>query len=234
VRRAEPAQEAAAARREHGNPGFVLAWASKPLELGGVEMCWTRDAYWSTRGCRLPAMSTRFLMLPGYQALEKEQLTPGCWAAAAAVLWKHTIARQKAKGRYPQPALRIVSFGAEKTNRSPTFDLDLEDLLDPATGEPLSYPAARALFERDPSQRWAAYVAGTVLVLMREKGLRCSDSLAILIHSAVPEGKGVSSSAAVEVSGTSRGDGCVVPLLLHPGQSLGMRKVTCVSSLRMV
>lgn len=124
--------------------------------------------------------------------------------AAKAVLWKHTIARQKAKGRYPQAALHIVSFGADKTNRSPTFDLDLADLLDPATGEPLEYAAARALFERDPSQRWAAYVAGTVLVLMREKGLRCSDSLAILVHSAVPEGKGVSSSAAVEVTATHR------------------------------
>ncbi|GAQ77636.1 galactokinase [Klebsormidium nitens] len=119
---------------------------------------------------------------------------------AKAVLWKHTIARQKAKGRYPQAALHVVSFGADKTNRSPTFDLDLADLLDPATGQPLEYAAARALFERDPSQRWAAYVAGTVLVLMREKGLRCGDSLAILVQSAVPEGKGVSSSAAVEVA----------------------------------
>lgn len=48
--------------------------------------------------------------------------------------------------------------------------------------------------------RWAAYVAGCVLVLMREKGVRFLDGVSILIASAVPEGKGVSSSAAVEVA----------------------------------
>lgn len=38
------------------------------------------------------------------------------------------------------------------------------------------------------------------MVLMRELGLRFSQGLSILISSAVPEGKGVSSSAAVEVA----------------------------------
>jgi len=47
---------------------------------------------------------------------------------------------------------------------------------------------------------WAAYVAGALIVLMRELGVRFSDGLSILISSAVPEGKGVSSSAAVEVA----------------------------------
>ena len=47
---------------------------------------------------------------------------------------------------------------------------------------------------------WAAYVAGAVIVLMRERGMRFAEGLSILISSAVPEGKGVSSSAAVEVA----------------------------------
>ena len=47
---------------------------------------------------------------------------------------------------------------------------------------------------------WAAYVAGALVVLMRERGMRFADGLSILISSAVPEGKGVSSSAAVEVA----------------------------------
>lgn len=47
---------------------------------------------------------------------------------------------------------------------------------------------------------WAAYVAGALIVLMREQGLHLSDGLSILVSSAVPEGKGVSSSAAVEVA----------------------------------
>ena len=49
-------------------------------------------------------------------------------------------------------------------------------------------------------RRWLAYVAGAVLVLMHECGARVSGNLSILIHSAIPEGKGVSSSAAVEVA----------------------------------
>jgi hypothetical protein len=48
--------------------------------------------------------------------------------------------------------------------------------------------------------RWAAYAAGCLLVLMREKGVRFTDGISLLISSAVPEGKGVSSSAAVEVA----------------------------------
>ncbi len=48
--------------------------------------------------------------------------------------------------------------------------------------------------------RWFAYIAGAVLVLMHECGARVSGNLSILIHSAVPEGMGVSSSAALEVA----------------------------------
>ena len=47
---------------------------------------------------------------------------------------------------------------------------------------------------------WAAYVAGALMVLMHEKRCRFTDGISILVSSAVPEGKGVSSSAAVEVS----------------------------------
>ncbi|KAJ9509756.1 hypothetical protein QJQ45_011405 [Haematococcus lacustris] len=48
---------------------------------------------------------------------------------------------------------------------------------------------------------WAAYVVGCLLVLSREQGLGFSGaSVSILVSSQVPEGKGVSSSAAVEVA----------------------------------
>jgi galactokinase len=50
------------------------------------------------------------------------------------------------------------------------------------------------------SRSWAAYVAGALIVLMHECGARFTDGISILVSSAVPEGKGVSSSAAVEVS----------------------------------
>src|SRR5262249_35253566 len=46
----------------------------------------------------------------------------------------------------------------------------------------------------------AAYAAGAFLVLMREAGVRFDRGARILIDSNVPEGKGVSSSAAIEVA----------------------------------
>ncbi|KAB5513691.1 hypothetical protein DKX38_027597 [Salix brachista] len=148
-------------------------------------------------------------------------------------LWKHAQARQNAKGQGPTPVLQIVSYGSELSNRGPTFDMDLSDFMD---GEmPISYDKAKKYFAQDPSQKWAAYVAGTILVLMTELGVRFEDSISMLVHndqklkvnwgncakflvivfylnypymeiqvsSAVPEGKGVSSSASVEVASMS-------------------------------
>ncbi|KAL6985073.1 D-arabinose 1-dehydrogenase (NAD(P)(+)) [Sarracenia purpurea var. burkii] len=116
-------------------------------------------------------------------------------------LWKHAQARQDAKGQESTPVLEIVSYGSELSNRGPTFDMDLSDFMD---GEqPISYQKAKEYFDQDPSQRWAAYVAGTILVLMTELGVRFEDSISMLVSSAVPEGKGVSSSAAVEVASMS-------------------------------
>ncbi|KAG0472232.1 hypothetical protein HPP92_016778, partial [Vanilla planifolia] len=112
-------------------------------------------------------------------------------------MWKHTQARHQEKGG-PIPVLQIVSFGSELSNRGPTFDMDLSDFLD--GDQPIAYEDACRYFAQDPSQRWAAYVAGTVLVLMTELGFHFTDSICILVSSSVPEGKGVSSSAAVEVA----------------------------------
>jgi galactokinase len=62
--------------------------------------------------------------------------------------------------------------------------------------------AARQFFARDPLTAWAAYIAGPVLILLRETQPTFDGGLRILIDSHVPEGKGVSSSAAVEVATT--------------------------------
>ena len=43
-------------------------------------------------------------------------------------------------------------------------------------------------------------MAGPLVVLMHELGLRYPQGISLLLSSAVPEGKGVSSSAAVEVA----------------------------------
>ncbi|MBO0722033.1 MAG: GHMP kinase, partial [Blastocatellia bacterium] len=61
------------------------------------------------------------------------------------------------------------------------------------------YPAARDRF-KNAVDHWAAYVAGAFLALMREKEMNFAGGATIVISSQVPEGKGVSSSAALEVS----------------------------------
>ncbi|XP_020226099.1 L-arabinokinase [Cajanus cajan] len=116
-------------------------------------------------------------------------------------LWKHAEARQKDKGGNPTAVLQIVSYGSELSNRSPTFDMDFSDFMD--GDKPISYEQARKYFAKDPSQKWAAYVAGAFLVLMIELGVQFEDSFSLLVSSAVPEGKGVSSSASVEVASMS-------------------------------
>jgi galactokinase len=98
----------------------------------------------------------------------------------------------------PEPVIRMVSFGADANHRAASFAMPLADF--ERDGEPVDYRRARAYFERDPATRWAAYAAGAFLVLMRECNVRFNRGARLLIDSSVPEGKGVSSSAAIEVA----------------------------------
>jgi galactokinase len=95
------------------------------------------------------------------------------------------------------PDLRIVSL-LENETRSVSFEMPLSDLQ--RDGEPISYAEAKRYFARSPKDHWVAYVAGVFLVLMRERQVRFSHGANLLISSRVPEGKGVSSSAALEVA----------------------------------
>jgi galactokinase len=99
-----------------------------------------------------------------------------------------------------QPVLEILSIGR------PPCTVPI-DALAPA-GMPVSYEAARQMFSGD--RHWAAYVAGVFLVLAREyeatplrrsgrQGVALSGAR-VVIDSNVPEGKGVSSSAAIETA----------------------------------
>ncbi len=93
--------------------------------------------------------------------------------------------------------IKIVSLSEEK-NRTLFFQMSLDDL--EKNGELFNYDSARASFKKNPGIHWAAYVAGAFLVLKKEKKLDFKHGANILIHSNVPEGKGVSSSAALEVA----------------------------------
>lgn len=100
-----------------------------------------------------------------------------------------------------EPVIRIVSLGGEENDRTHEFEMPIGDLYH--GDEPISYSEAYAYCRRNKSDSWAAYVAGAFLVLMRERGSRFDYGTRILIDSKVPEGKGVSSSAAIEVAAMS-------------------------------
>lgn len=94
------------------------------------------------------------------------------------------VALQKSDSR----SLHIVS----ESDRTFAFELANFD-------GPIEYETARELFASSDNH-WVAYVAGVFLVLMREKSVCFDRGGSILISSNVPEGKGVSSSAALEVA----------------------------------
>jgi galactokinase len=93
--------------------------------------------------------------------------------------------------------LSVVSLVEEPT-REAFFEMSLDEFNHEAW--PIDYETARARFRHDPASHWAAYVAGAFLVLMRERQIRFQEGARILIDSRVPEGRGVSSSAALEVA----------------------------------
>ena len=92
--------------------------------------------------------------------------------------------------RIDRPAIELISIGR------PPLDVPIATLI--RDREPIDYEAARQRFARG-DQHWAAYIVGVFLVLAHERGLRLSGAR-VVIASDVPEGKGVSSSAAVETA----------------------------------
>lgn len=65
---------------------------------------------------------------------------------------------------------------------------------------PLDYAVAHTYLTSNPDTVWAAYVLGVLVVLQREYNVRFERGIRILIDCDVPIGKGVSSSAALEVA----------------------------------
>lgn len=101
-----------------------------------------------------------------------------------------------------QPAredtITILSTAAAGLGGSPQVILPLAALCPPA--RPLDYLAAHRLLTSEPQHAWAAYVAGVLVVLQREEHLIFPQGLRIFVHCEVPIGKGVSSSASLEVA----------------------------------
>ncbi len=88
--------------------------------------------------------------------------------------------------------LRTLSPGEPHPLVEVPYDQLLRD------GQP-DYDHARQQLASLPGGHWAGYVAGCLLVLHREKGIAVTGA-DVLVDSQVPAGKGVSSSAALEVA----------------------------------
>ena len=118
--------------------------------------------------------------------------------------------------RTDRPLLEIVSLGREPCT------VPLETLA--PGGAAVSYDEARRMFADGQAHshglprfpHWASYVAGPWLVLAHERGLPLTSGARIVVSSQVPEGKGVSSSAAVETS-SMRAAADAFGIALDPG-----------------
>lgn len=94
--------------------------------------------------------------------------------------------------------IKIVSLFGDSENAL-TFEMNLSAL--EYDGGPRDYyETAREIFSLDLSSHWASYIAGVFFVLKQELGIDFQNGARILIWSNIPIGKGVSSSAALEVA----------------------------------
>ena len=109
-----------------------------------------------------------------------------------------------------EPTIELVSLRAGSADR---FSMSLHDLRDGALRDT---EALSVWFAERPRDRWAAYVIGVVHACIVRGVAPLADErggFSLLIDSAVPEGKGVSSSAALEVA-------CLAAIAARYGVSL--------------
>ena len=116
------------------------------------------------------------------------------YSGALVLQWPIREATRVAIRPWTEQRLSILSIARGGLERR--CDVPLEIVADPQR----SHDAVRAWFAADPTRHWAAYVAGVLHLLSREHGVRYASGASILVESSVPEGKGVSSSAALEAA----------------------------------
>jgi galactokinase len=111
------------------------------------------------------------------------------YSGSLVLQWPIAEATFAAIQRTAEPVVEMISNGSPPR----TFSMNASDL-------EVGYVEARSFFAGEERSRWAAYVAGPLIVLGHEQGISFSSGAKIFISSDVPEGKGVASSAALEVA----------------------------------
>jgi len=101
---------------------------------------------------------------------------------------------------------RRLDIRSLRGDRVHAFEIALDAML---ADEMHTADALAAWFAERPADRWAAYVVGAVYRCLTLAGIaRPPHGLRLLIRSEVPEGKGVSSSAALEVAAMAATAAC--------------------------
>ena len=93
--------------------------------------------------------------------------------------------------------IEIVSINHDG-QRCSTFEVNLADLM--LDAKPLDLASAGNYFAERTGGNWASYVGGVFFVLAKERAIQFETGAKIVVATRVPIGKGVSSSAALEVS----------------------------------
>jgi galactokinase len=97
-----------------------------------------------------------------------------------------------------EPVITLFSTGIEAGSGESLITLPLASLQPDNHNQ--DYSAIHAQLTASPERAWSAYVLGVLALLLRERGLVLDKGLRLFVHSEVPAGKGVSSSAALEVA----------------------------------
>lgn len=106
--------------------------------------------------------------------------------------------RQATKVAVQRSENRTIEIISESNGETLTFKMPYADFFE--NDEPISYESARNYFNVNPENHWASYICGVFLVLAKEKNVRFDEGVKLYISSEIPLGKGVSSSAALEIA----------------------------------
>jgi galactokinase len=99
--------------------------------------------------------------------------------------------------RSPEPGIVVASLNQSDQEKARVARISPQEWKRLFSSE---YEVIQESLANNRDSAWAAYVVGSVIALLRETGSALSSGLRILVDSLIPEGKGVSSSAAIEVA----------------------------------
>jgi galactokinase len=100
-------------------------------------------------------------------------------------------ARPDTMVRFYNPAVKALGW-------SDLVEFSLDDLADGSAVKPLEM--VRNWINADPQRNWCAYILGSLYLLLKQYPGKVTTGLNLYLESDVPLGKGVSSSAALEVA----------------------------------